>query len=206
MKGKLVKISGLLFLIMISCFVFRASIFRAFANYLIVETDFKTMEYAFVLSGGAFDRGNKGAALYHEGKVKYFVCTGANQSQDIMALGMDILESDLTKLQLVKMGVPEAAITLIKEGTSTLEESEIILAFCKAQGLDSVLLISSKFHTRRVYQVFTKQLCTEAGVYVCFQGAPSSLYDEMNWWKNEYGLIALNNEYLKQLYYLVNYQ
>jgi uncharacterized SAM-binding protein YcdF (DUF218 family) len=205
MKSKLVKMLVLLFLIMISSFIFRASIFRVVANYLIVETNYNSIEYAFVLSGGAFDRGNKGAALYHEGKVKHFVCTGANQSPDIMALGIDTLESDLTKLQLVKMGVPEAAITLIKEGTSTLEEAEIILSFCKAQGLDSILLISAKFHTRRVYQVFTKQQFTEAGIYVCFQGAPSSLYDEMNWWKSEYGLIALNNEYLKQLYYLVNY-
>lgn len=204
MKSKVIKIIGLLFLIAIGFFIFRTSIFRAFANFLIVETNCEEIEYAFVLSGGAFDRGNKGATLYHSGKAKHFVCTGENQSPDIMALGIDTLESDLTKLQLIKMGVPEMAITLIKEGTSTLEESEIILEFCKGKGLDSILLISSKFHTRRIDQVFTKKY-KEEGIYVCIQGAPSSLYDEMNWWKSEYGLIALNNEYLKQLYYLINY-
>ena len=204
MKSKVAKIIGLLFLTLVGCFIFRTAILRAFSNYLIVETNCDNMEYAFVLSGGAYDRGNEGASLYHEGKVKHIICIGENQSPDIMALGIDTLECDLTKLQLIHMGVPEVAISLIKEGTSTLEESEIILNFCMAKGLDSILIISSKFHTRRVHQVFTKKF-SEEGIYVCIHGAPSSLYDEVNWWKSEYGLIALNNEYLKQCYYLINY-
>lgn len=204
MKSKVLTMGVLLCLVVGLGILFRVPIMRSFANFLIVETSFDYVEYGFILSGGAFDRGIKAANLFHDGEVAHLVCTGGNQSSDIKALGIDALESDLTKLQLVKLGVPEEAITVIKKGTSTFEEAELILVFCKMQHLDSILVISSKFHTRRVHQVFTKTF-DEEGISVSIQGASSSNYDELNWWKSEAGLIALNNEYLKQLYYLINH-
>lgn len=204
MKSKVVKIFAFVCLSLTVCFIFRLTILRSFAEFLIVESEVEQVEFCFILSGGAFDRGNKGADLFHQGKVMSFVCTGGNRSPDIKALGLDILESDLTKMQLVKMGVPDSAINLIKKGTSTLEEAEIILNFSLEHKLDTVLIVSSKYHTRRVHQVFTNKFL-DNGIVVLIQGAPSSMYDELNWWKSEYGLIALNNEYLKQIYYLLKY-
>lgn len=178
---------------------------RGMANFLIVEKETNhTLKYGFVLSGGAFDRGNKAALLYQEGKILQFICTGKNQSPDLKALGTDTLESDLTKLQMVKQGVVDSLIFLLKEGTSTLEESEAILAYCKTNKIKEIGIISSRFHTKRVHQVFTKKFRKE-GIEVFIYGAPSSMYNEMEWWQSEYGLIALNNEYIKQLYYLIKH-
>lgn len=194
---------GLSFLFAI-LFLLRTNILKGLADYLIVETSFDKVAYAFVLSGNALDRCGKAAELYHQGKVAAFVCTGANQSNDLKSLGIDTLESDLSELQLIKNGVPSALIIKIKIGTSTMEEANWILSFCQEKQLKEILIVSSKFHTRRVHQVFTKAFAEE-GIQVHIAGAPSSQYDEMEWWKSEYGLIALNNEYLKQLYYLINY-
>ena len=189
---------------MLNGFILRYPILRSFASFLIVEDEIEYVAQGFVLSGGAFDRGNKAAELFLDGKIGQFVCTGANQSPDIMALGIDTLESDLTKLQMLKMGVPSNKIKLIKEGTSTQEESEIILEYALENQLQELVVISSKFHTRRVKQVFVNKFEKE-GVTVLIQGASSSSFDEMKWWESEYGLIAINNEYLKQLYYLIKY-
>lgn len=178
---------------------------KAMAQFLIKENEAThIVEYGVVLSGGAFDRGNAAALLYKNGDIQQFVCTGKNQSPDLKAFGTDTLESDLTKLQMTKQGVPDSLIYLIKEGTSTLEESEAILTFCKNNSIKEIAIISSKFHTRRVHQVFTQKFKKDK-IEVFIYGAPSSVYKELEWWQNEYGLIALNNEYIKQLYYLLKF-
>jgi hypothetical protein len=35
---------------------------------------------------------------------------------------------------------------------------------------------------------------------------PESTFDRASWWKNESGLITLNNEYLKLVYYYFKYR
>lgn len=204
MKKKIIGFFSILLLLVVILFLARLTIMRSLAEFLIVENEVNFVEYGVVLSGGAFDRGNKAAELYIEGKIAKFICTGANQSPDLKALGSDTLESDLTKLQMIKGGVPDSVILLLKKGTSTLEESEAILLFAKERDLEEIVIISSKFHTRRVKQVFLNKF-REQGIDVLIQGAPSSSYEELKWWENEYGLIALNNEYIKQLYYLIKY-
>lgn len=196
------KFFSILILLTLCIFLFKDSILKNVAAFLIKEDDFTYIENAFVLSGGAFDRGNKAAQLWSDKKIKKIICTGANQSPDLKVLQKDTFESDLTKIQIVKNGVPENNVSLLKKGTSTLEESEAILNYCIENGINKTVIISSKFHTRRVNQVFRKKFNAE-NITIYIVGASSSQYNEMKWWKSEYGLIALNNEYLKQLYYLL---
>lgn len=204
MKRKIFIFFGVLMIILGLTYLMRISILESFAKFLIVEDEFDKVEYAFVLSGNAYDRGIKAAELYHEGKVQTLVCTGANQSGDMKSLGVDTLESDLTELQLLKNGVPRKDIMKYAIGTSTKEEADFIMEFCIKFDLDEIVIVSSKFHTRRVYQVFDKAFAAK-GVEVFIAGASSSGFKELEWWKSEYGLIAVNNEYLKQLYYLIHY-
>lgn len=204
MKRKLQSILTILFILLISLFAFKSLILKGLAKYLIVENEFTYIENAFVLSGGAFDRGNKAAELWNSNKINKIICTGANQSPDLKVLKFDTLESDLTKLQIIKNGVPEEQVSLLKLGTSTLEESEVILKYCIENNIDEIVLISSKFHTKRIQQVFKKKFKKE-NIQIYIVAAPNSVYNEMEWWENEYGLIALNNEYIKQLYYLFKY-
>ena len=182
----------------------RFTIFEKMAEYLMVNDDITYVDYAFVLSGNALDRGQKAAELYHEGKFGKLICLGANQSNDLKTLGIDTLESELTQIQLLKGGVPSGDILLFPVGTSTAEEADFVLEFCMQKGIRKIAVVSSSFHTKRVEQVFKKPFQGE-GIAVSVISAPSSIYDESRWWENEYGLIALNNEYLKQLYYFFKY-
>lgn len=185
--------------------LFKTPVLRSFAKFLIYENEIsEPYPLVFVLSGGSYDRGNYAAAVYKSGFIEKIVCTGENQSPDLMVYSedKDILESTLTKIQIVKMGVPDSLIYLLKKGTSTLEESEFILEYCKQNNIKKCVVLSSKFHTKRVKQVFKKKF-EEAGVKITITGAPSSAYNEMEWWKSESGLIAVNNEYIKQGYYFI---
>ena len=201
MKRKIAFFSLFTLILIFGLYFSRFIIFGWMANFLMVEDELSYVEYAFVLSGNALDRGQKAAQLYHEGKFGQLICLGANQSNDLKSLGVDTLESELTHLQLRKEGVPAEDILLFPVGTSTAEEAEFILSYCLQKGILEIAVVSSCFHTKRVEQVFKKSF-KKQGITVYIKGAPSSIFEEDRWWENEYGLIALNNEYLKQVYYL----
>jgi len=184
--------------------VLKNNILRGLGNFLICEDPLQKSTYTFVLSGGPWDRGNEAVNIFKDGYTDTLVCTGENIPHDFKALGLEMFESEITEKNMVRHGVPQGNILLIKKGTSTQEESDIILDFCKSRNAKQAIIISTDFHTRRVTQVFKKKFA-DAGIEVIVHAAPSSNYDSQNWWTDENGLIALNNEYIKQLYYLLKY-
>ena len=204
MPSKTVRIGGLIVVVLLCLVLFRYPIMRGFGNFLIAADEPQHVPVAFVLSGGPFDRGREAARLYHLGMIDTVICTGETVPQDIIALGLDHSEGDITKILMTNQGVPEDRIVLIEEGTSTLEESDIILAYCKQRGITKVGVISTQFHTRRVRRVFEDKFKKE-GIEVLIFGAKADAYDEQAWWKSEYGLINLNNEYIKIGYYWLKY-
>lgn len=201
----MIKRKFLLFLLFLGLIYFqRVYILSAFGNFLVYENDIEFIETAFVLSGGAFDRGNKTAVLINENKIEKVICTGANKPPDFKALKIDMLESELTRKKIISQIKDSTKVSLLKVGTSTLEESEIILEYCLKNKLKECVIISSKFHTRRIKNVFLKKFKKE-GIDVFIVGAASSSFDEDTWWESENGLINLNNEYIKLLYYFVKH-
>jgi uncharacterized SAM-binding protein YcdF (DUF218 family) len=192
---------GLIGLLLIG-FIFRAPVLRAVGNYLIVDHKVEKADAIFVLSGGALERGEHAASLFKKDISNHIVVTGENLPNDFKVVGIDSSESRLSRMQLIKSGVKASNITLLEKGTSTKEEAEVILKYCRANGLKKVVIVSTLFHTRRVKQVFKRKF-RKQGIEILISGASSSMYNEKEWWKSEYGLLALNNEYVKQLYYLL---
>lgn len=186
--------------------VFYQKILLGLGNYLVVNDVLpKHIDALFVLSGGPYDRANKAAQIVKTHQVKKIVCTGGNVSADLKVFRDSVLESDLTAMQLRKDGVDSLKIETLKEGTSTLEEQDVILKYCLKNNVDTCVIVSSAFHTRRIKSFCIKKL--EENNICCFiAAAPSTQYSETTWWKNEYGLIALNNEYIKLCFYLIKKQ
>lgn len=203
-RYKLVKFAVFATLFFFTLFLLRIPIARGVGNYLIAQDEQTITDAVLVLGGGSKDRAIEAAKLYHEGFSQLFICTGEHVPSVLEVLEMDLRECDLARLQLIKSGVPAALIDTMRVGTSTMEEANILLSYCKTNKLNSVTVLSSKFHLRRVKNVF-KDLFEENGIAVVFHGAPSSRYNESNWWTSEQGLIMVNNEYMKLLYYWCKY-
>ena len=174
----------------------------AVANYLICEDTPSKSQAIFILSGAPTERSLKASELYKNNLCKNLICTGETHPQDFAALGIDVTEAELTKMSLVHLNIPDSLVALLKEGTSTQEEANAILKYCIVKNLTAIAIISSKFHTRRIRNVF-KEKFSEKGIEVKILGASAIGYNELEWWNNEYGLIALNNEYVKLLYYCI---
>lgn len=185
-------------------YVFRAPILRSFATFLIREDSVQKADAIFILSGGGYDRGNLAAKLFDAGYAPKIICTGGNAMPELCVFNIDTLESDMARANLLQLGIPDSVIVMIRQGTSTKEESKIIFNYCATNHLKRIIIVSSKLHTYRVNDVFRKKL-KEQGVDLIIRGAPSSRFNEMEWWKTEEGLIAINNEWLKTFYYWWKY-
>lgn len=192
------------FTILFLTYLFRFPLLRASGNFLVAADKPVRTEVCFVLGGNSFERGLTAIELSKVFPGQKFVATGGNFPLQIQALNSKMYEAELTKLFMSSKGVPEADIGTLTASTSTMEESEEILSYCKEHGLKNISVLTSSFHLRRTRWVFEKKFKKE-GINVSFFSSPTENFDSDNWWKYEQGLITWNNEYLKLLYYLIKY-
>lgn len=143
--------------ILVILFILRGPLLRTAGNFLISVEPFNRCTTAFVLSGQAYDRGAKAAELLNTGKIQTVYCTGANQSPDLKTFGSEYLEADVSKKRIDDLTDSMFVVITIPEGTSTQEEADIILNHCSENNIDSFVLITSMFHTKRVSGVFKKK-------------------------------------------------
>jgi uncharacterized SAM-binding protein YcdF (DUF218 family) len=185
-------------------YVVRRPIMRVFGNYLIQEDELSQCDALFVLSGNPKDRAMESARLLKAGYAPKVDCTGESVHRILLVVGDSTDEAGLSRMELLAAGIPDNQIEVLHIGTSTREESEAILAYCKIKGFKKIMVVSDKFHTNRIDYAF-RDVFEDAGIQLVLRGSPSNAYSESNWWANEEGLIMVNNEYIKLLYYYVKH-
>lgn len=183
---------------------FRKTLLSGLGDYLIATDPPEAVEAVFVLGGASYERGLEAVKVMQAGYADRAVCTGGNVPSILAALDTVMYEAEVTRQFMVGEGIPAHRIAALTGSTSTMEESEEILAHCQKEGLSRIMVISSNLHMRRVRWVFRKKF-EAAGIAINFHGAPSQSFDDRAWWKSEGGLIMLNNEYVKLGYYAVKY-
>lgn len=204
MVRKLLITLSVLLLLMVVVFIFRTPILRSCATALIHQDELQKADAMFVLSGGGYDRGNEAVKVYRQGYTPGIVCTGGNPFIEIKVFDIDTLESHMTIANLRRQSIPDSVITGIYYGTSTREEADTIIGYCKQHNFKKVIVLSSLLHTARANKVLRKKF-EAANIQLLLHGAPSSRFNEMQWWQSEDGLIAVNNEWLKTIYYWWKY-
>ncbi len=182
----------------------RYRILRAMGDHLVRADAECDADAIYVLGGSPFDRGTRAGELLLKGCAPVAYCTGSNISAINKAEGRMVTEADLTRTAAVRAGASPTAVLPFPYGTSTYEEAIGILHHARSKGYTSILLVTTDFHTRRVGNVFRERF-ERSGITVRVHAAPSSDYKSRFWWKSEQGLLMVNNEYVKTLYYALNY-
>jgi len=203
-RRKWIRAGVILLLTGIILFVFRIPIFGFVGRFLIQESPKIKGDVMVVLGGDSFDRSVYASELYREGLAKRIVCTGGNIPSVLAAVDTAMFEAEISRKILMDQQIPSSVIDTLCGSTSTWEESREILHYAQDHLVDTLIIVSSKFHLRRVRNVFENEF-DETEITLNFQGAPSSRYKEDQWWKSEEGMIMVNNEYMKLLYYLFTY-
>ena len=178
---------------------------KGVGGYLISEDKLQKADVIFVLGGSSFERGNEAAKLFIDGYAPEIICLGKNSPSIFGAINKDYTESEIARINIIKNhDINKRHVKLLKIGTSTKEESVAIADYCRKNKLERIIIISSKFHTRRVRGVF-EPLFEDLTTQLIIHGTPSLLYNENEWWMYEQGLLMVNNEYVKLVYYWIKY-
>lgn len=201
-KMRIVRTILIFCFVLIVLYLFRLPILYGAGKWLVAEDD-RVESTIFVLGGNALDRGYKAAQLWKEDNKRTIVCLGGNIPSALELIGKDYTEARLTAMMVRKYGVERPSTKVLQYGTSTYEEAQAILAYCEENGLGEITIVSDKLHLRRVRWVMNRVLADQ--VNYTLVGATSSKYDEALWWHTEDGMIMVNNEYIKLLYYLFTY-
>lgn len=175
--------------------LFKAPLLRGAMRYLVNEDTIGTVDALYVLGGGALDRGKEAARLATSTIDAPLYTTGSNIDGTLEEWGITLTEADVTRGICVKHGVPPERIAALRLGTSTMEEADAILVHAQMMGYDTIGVLSSRYHLRRIDDVFTDRFA-EQGILVKRFGAFNPNFEEETWWQGEYGLIAIQNEYI----------
>ena len=202
--GPWAKRCYLLLFVAIVLWCSRFAIMGGVGHFLVREDDAVQADAIYVLGGSPVDRALEGVRLQRAGLAPRVVFTGSMPNDILLFYGMERSEAAIGADVARRDSFPNERIELLEIGTSTFEEAQAVRAHAQSRGYDTVMVVTTEFHTRRTGQVFRKAL-RGAGVTVIVRAASSSHYDADRWWDSEQGLLMVNNEYVKLLYYALHH-
>lgn len=184
--------------------IFRLPLLRQAGSFLIREDQLAHADLLYVLGGSPMERAAEGARLVREGYAPRAVFTGSLPNELMQLFGIDSTEAGIGMHVADLAGLEHSRMEALNEGTSTAEEAAAVLAHASVHGADTIIVVTTEFHSRRVGQVFRKAFRGTSTVLIV-RAARSQRYDADQWWRSEEGMIMVNNEYMKLLYYAVKH-
>src|SRR5262245_4874837 len=178
-------------------------ILRWIALFLIVEDPLKHAAAIIPLGGQTPFREMEAAKLYRAGWSPQVIIVGGAPSAEAEALReLGFKQPQLWELSrevLIRQGVPASAIVVltIKAG-GTLEELRAVYSAMTSKDAP-VILVTSKFHTRRTR--LTWQYVTAGKSQPIVRAATDDPFDPNHWWQRRSFALSVVREYLG----LINY-
>ena len=210
--GSCLKWCGFIVLVLIVfgvlLYSIRGPILRRVGGFLVdTDSTLNRADVIFVLNGYFNTRPIYAAELYDQRNAPRVVIAKAESSP---AEQLDLVENptDIAVKIMLSEGVPADDLYVISENhpvTSTFDEAAALRRYMTERNYDSLILVTSEMHTNRARWIFEKEL---AGLSINMQvaGSPHTNFDVSNWWTVENGLIFVNNEYIKTIFYWIKYR
>jgi len=140
------------------------------------------------------------AELYQAGFGQVVFTTGAKFERLVSLLGAETW-ADVTKKQLVLLGVPEGRIIPVYQDLEgTWGEALAARETFKRHGIRSVIIISAPVHLWRSCRTYAK-VTRSNGTRVYCTSERSNWLGPDTWWKTHLGIKALAQEYFSIFYY-----
>jgi uncharacterized SAM-binding protein YcdF (DUF218 family) len=180
--------------------------FLPFAGrYLVSEDPLDHADVALVLAGTRVERGLEAVDLYKEGWVtRILLSPGREEPAEAMLRAKGVrfpTEADHAREALVQLGIPAEAIDILPVPVdNTAEEAAALHAMLGAAQWRRIIVITSRYHTRRTQFAFEREF---RGMAVDVR-VRASRYDEAEpgrWWANRHDFRFVTLELQKLLAY-----
>jgi len=166
-------------------------------RWLVREDAIHKADAIAVLTGSLPSRALEAAQLYRDGYAKEIWLTHpGNKASLLQDLGIHFPSEDEFNYQVLRrQGVPAKAIHVFEMPiANTADELDVIGAALKYKGDESVIIVTSKSHTRRVHSLWNKYHSDEGTMMV--HAVVSDEFAPSRWWRNTGDMTQVFHEVL----------
>ena len=182
------------------------------AERLIVEKPLAKADAIFVLSGSSVyvERAQKAAELYKKGiSDKILLTDDGGRGGWSQAEKRNPPFVELAKNELIRQGVPAENIEILDGNIGgTIDEVRILQRASGERHWNSLLLVTSAYHSRRALRTFEK-VFAETGSQIEIGIAPAPVGQQtptpLIWWLTPFGWKVVAGEYVKSVVYWAFY-
>lgn len=174
-------------------------------TYLVVETPVESADSVVVLAGPRVERWLESVELYREKIAPRVLLSSGRVSPVERALrerGIKFpREVDLARDAMIQLGVPADRIDTFPETVdNTAAEAAIVRGIAKDRGWRKIIVVTSKYHTRRALYAFEREF-RGTGIEVRMRGTRFDTAQPTRWWKHRDDVRFVLSEYPKLLAY-----
>jgi uncharacterized SAM-binding protein YcdF (DUF218 family) len=180
------------------------------AQNLIVEKPLERADAILILSGSGvhLERSQKAALVYKQGVAPKILLTDDGERAGwSRAEQRNPKFTEVTRNNLIAAGVaPENIEILPGQVSGTIDEAEALRRKIEQTGWKSVLIVTSPYHARRSLWIFDK-VSKNDDVQIGVVSPPPGEQSPMPfvWWMTSRGWYLVAGEYVKAVYYWLNY-
>jgi uncharacterized SAM-binding protein YcdF (DUF218 family) len=159
--------------------------FFAVGRWLVVEDPLVKSRAIAVLSGSMPLRAMEAAKLYREGYApEIWLTHSAEPGETLATMGIAFAGEDYYNVRiLIHEGVPAGAIHVLDPPiVNTADEMKVIAAALAHEKDRTVIVVTTKAHTRRV-RLLWRRLASERGRAIV-RAASDDPFDARRWWRN----------------------
>ena len=189
-------------------YLFSGSLFRALGRFVVCDEAPVPSDAVIVLNTGVeyYPRLLEAAALYRKGLAKRVVINGNRKTDSLRELEIKGFkrccpwyEDSLRILSL--FGVPRNTVICIsaEDVYDTVSEAEWVGREVLGRGMHSVLITTSKYHTKRARFIWKKMYNGELSIRIV--AAKTDPYDPESWWRDGRQIRWVMAEYGAWIYY-----
>ena len=199
-------------ILIVFIFLLAAWIFLApfLAERLIIEKPLDRADVILILGGSSVyqERTEKAAELYRQSIAPKIVLTDDGEKTGWSRTEKrNIPYVEMAQRNLVTLGVPAESIEIIKPiGSGTIYEAQTFEEKATRENWQTVLLVTSAYHTRRTLWTFDRVVKNEAIEFgIAAPPAGRQTPPPAFWWLAPDGWSFVAGEYVKSFYYWVYY-
>jgi uncharacterized SAM-binding protein YcdF (DUF218 family) len=176
-------------------------------HFLILEQTAQKADLIVVLNGRDTERSLASVDLYNQGYANLIIMAGLAKQPGTdefwKRVGDNFKEKIFFQRAIEAMGVPGSSFRLIGNGVaSTYDEALATREFLKKNGYKSILLVTSKWHSKRAYLTFRSVLKND-GIKIVIQPSRYDSFRPDAWWKNRNDAEMVFDEYVRLIYYIL---
>lgn len=175
------------------------------ARALIVRSPIPRADAIVVLSGSStyIERTHKAAELFRQGRAPLILLTDDNTRGGwSSALQTNPYFVERARDELIKQGVPADKINVVPVTVSgTHHEALTIKEYAVEQHLQSLLVVTSAYHSRRALRSLRQSFTGTATIVGLEPAVGTGISSPALWWLRAEGWRSVAGEYVKLIYY-----